>query len=219
MALLSDIRTANGQLIWKPQAAFVAVAPYTVAALVKSDIFDATTGVPKAFTAWPTGYVQLGWFTTDGLTFGRDTTVSDTNAFGALEPVRRTVTAQSHTLSLTPMESLRMVQQLYYLTSLTAVTPGTNNVINWQEPALPALRDYRLVAMGADTGQTAGEWIRVIQMPRVGISPNGDSSWNQADEGNTYPITATAQLDGTLGYAVEHFEGGAGFPATALGFA
>lgn len=210
MPLLDDIKTKNSRNIFKGQDGLVAVAPFTTAALTKAALFDAATG--GAIKPLPAAWRQIGWTSTDGATFARDTTISDTPAWGASEPILRTVTATTKTLAVTALESNKTVDELYYMADLAAVVKDATNVVQWQEPDLPRLRDWRLVAI-AKYENAAGEWYKVVQYPRASIQPNGDESWNLDDNGNARPLLATAQMDDVLGYAVEHFEGGPGFPA------
>jgi hypothetical protein len=214
MPLFTDVRTRSAGNVFKGLDGLVAVAPYATAALTTTDLFDATTGALKAL---PVGWKQIGWITTDGITQSRDTTISDTPAWGATEPILRTVTGTSKTLTVTAMEKNRTVDQLYYMADLSTVVAGTNNAATFKEPALPRLRDWRLLAM-AKFENAAGEWYEAVQYPRASIQPNSDETWDQGDNGAARGLLATAQVDDVLGYAVEHFMGGPGFPKTSAGY-
>jgi len=217
MAVFDDIKVKKAGNIFKGLDGLVAVAPYATAALTKATLFSTAVGSEGQILALPAAWRQIGWTSTGGVTFTRDVAVSDTPAWGAAEAILRTVTGAAKSLTVTPLESNKTVDQLYYMADLGAVVKDATNVINWQEPDLPKLRDWRLVAI-ARYDTAAGEWYKIVQYPRASIQSNGDEVWNLDDAGNAKPLLATAQMDDTLGYAVEHFEGGPGFPATAAGY-
>lgn len=222
MTIFADVRTRNAGNIFKGLDGLVAVAPMSVPALTKAALFTVASAGPPAviggqIKALPAGWRQLGWCSTDGIGKSRDVTVSDTPAWGAAEPIVRTVSAVSKTLTVGPMESNKTVDELYYMANLAGVVADANGVINWQEPALPVLREWRVIAI-AKYDARAGEWYKIDQFVRATVQSNGDENWTTDDGGNVHPLVATAQVDDALGYAVEHFQGGPGFPAAAAGY-
>lgn len=223
MALFKDVRTRNNANVFKGLDGLVAVAPLATAALTKTSLFTPYAAGPPVvpggdLLALPTGWRQVGWMSTDGIGHTRDVSVSETPAWGAAEPILRNVTSALKSLTFTAMESNKTVDELYYMADLTSVTRGTNGVIGWQEPDLPKIRHWRLVAI-AKFEAAGGEWYKVDQYPRAMIQSEGDEAWNQDDGGNAKQLRANAQVDDTLGYAVEHFQAGAGWTAlTASGY-
>ncbi len=88
------------ELIRKAKDGSVFVGPIS-APLITS----LTTGAGADLTALDEDYVDLGYTTTDGVTFGRTTDLSEVRSFGSVEPTRTDVTNDTITMACTGQET------------------------------------------------------------------------------------------------------------------
>lgn len=214
MPLFTDFETKDSANIFKPQGVAVLVAPSTAAAATEATLFSPTTGELTK----PTGYAHVGWITTEGLSFERELELSETFGFGAAEPIIRTVLRAPKSFSFTAMEQNKTVDELYHSMSLdAAVADATTGVVNFAEPDLPTLLDWRVLVV-AVMRKVAGEWYECIHYPRATVQSNGGMPFDQGENGAARGLTVTAQVDDVLGFAAERYKGGDGFNATTSGY-
>lgn len=171
-----------------------------------------TTTTPGAndLSALPTGYVSLGWHTKDdGLSWGRDVQAEEVTSHGSVEPTRRDITSDTMTLALNAQESKLKTFELYHNISLTSVTPtaGTGEIA-FNRATAPATSYYRVLAVAQDGSGTDAIYIARF-LPRAIVSEIGEQAWNSENE-IVYPLTFTATVDNTLGYAMREFWAGPG---------
>src|SRR6476661_4743331 len=111
----------QGELIRKPLAGIIAVAPDDY---VVPDPFILTTGASAQLADLDPDFEQLGWVSkADGLTFSSNTETSDVESWGALEPTRSDITADTTSSAFTCQETNRIVLEMYYNVDLSAITP------------------------------------------------------------------------------------------------
>lgn len=208
----ADIEQKNSANIRKGLRVAVFVAPYTTAAL--STIMDGTGDL----AALPVGYRALGWTTEDGLTWPRETEVSEIYGHGSPEPLRSDIRRSTKRLTVTAMETniVAMEQQLgINLSAVTTSLTDKESVIN--EPDLPVYPYQRVVVIAKDLSDT-GEYYMAGHFLRARITEVGEVSWQDGDTPAQRSLTYTAFFDETAGTGVRHFLAGPGRDAAAEGF-
>ena len=124
-----------------------------------------TTAVPTAITdaggalkEIPSDFLPLGLITTDGITFSADAKNEEVEALGYAEAVRSDLTGAPKSVKLTVLEPVRKtIQQLVYGIDLSQTKASkTTGEITFDEAAIPALDEYRLLLVMAD-GPAADE--------------------------------------------------------------
>lgn len=209
MPTFGDVEAHHDELWRKALGVIVAVAPYTTTAL--TTIFD-TDGTLKAL---PTGWTQLGRPTEDGITWPRQTEVSELYGLGSTGPGRSDIRRVTKQVSMTLMETNRQVLELAQGIDLSAVTQAvTHPAVTWDEPELPTYGFYRLVAIARDV-TAGGEMYIGRELLRCKVTELGDETWSDQDSAMVTPLTFTAYFDIPAGTGMRHFRGGPGFGSIA----
>lgn len=203
----STLRDKKTELIRKARDGSVFVAPTSVTGLTAI-----TSGAGSALVTL-TGYEDLGWTTTDGVSYSRTTETSDVRSFGSVEPTRSDVTSDEITMGVSAQETKLLTLELYTGADLSAseaaVTTGEFTIA---KPARPGFKYYRILGLFVDDGD-AGEIYLARYMPRARVTEYGEQQYNDADEAIIYPLTFTGYEDSTLGYSHKWFFGGPGWEA------
>lgn len=200
------VRAKKTELIRKARDGSVFVGPTTVTAIT-----TITSGSTAALSVLPTGMIDVGWTTTDGVSYSRTTETSDIRSFGSVEPTRSDVTSDEITMAVTMQETSKMSLQLYTGANLTSVqAAATTAEFQVPKPALPGYTYYRVAGLFVDQGDT-GEIYIMRYMPRARVTEFGEQQFNDADEAITYPVTFTGYEDSALGYSHKWFFGGPGW--------
>lgn len=170
-----------------------------------------TPGTGVSLTALPSGYEDLGYITTDGASFGRETSVSDVNSFGSVEPTRSDVTSDVITLQVTAQETRLSTIGLYtgadLSGTLAALATGEFQVA---KPARPGFRYYRVLGLFVDPTDF-GEIYLARFMPRARVTEFSEQAFTNNDEAVGYGVTFTGYEDSSLGYSHKWIFGGAGW--------
>lgn len=215
MAVLTDWKAAQADLIRKALDAAIAIAPTTAT-------------IPTAFTttsaatlaALPTGFKGLGYVTKDdGLSFSRDIAAEEVTSYGSVTPTRRDMVSDTTAVSFTCQETNLQTLQLFFGVDLSSLTPtATTGEVAFSQPLQPSGSFYRLIMIAQDGVGTDTTYIIRI-MPRAQLSEVGEQTWSDGGE-LSYPLTFTATPDNTLGYAVRHVLAGPGWKSrlVAMGF-
>ena len=212
MPQFSDVVTHKDELWRKALGVVIAVAPYSTAAL--TTILDAADGT---LAALPTGWTQLGRPTEDGITWPRETELSEIFGLGSTNPGRSDIRRATKRITFTIMESRRKVIELVQGVDLSTVatkkvpaTTGTSSEVTWDEPELPNYDYMRLIAIARDT-TAGGEMYIGRQLLRAKVTEIGEETWNDQDNTMATELTLTAYFDSTAGTAMRHFRGGPGY--------
>jgi hypothetical protein len=211
MPTFDDLRTASNENLWKALGCIVAVAPTSVAALTKTDVFS-TDG--KSLKALPAGWSQLGKVTEDMLSWARELEISEVRSGGEAEPGRSDVKSITKSLTTTVQEVNKTTLGLIKHMDLSAVTADASGIVELTEPVRPRLRQMRLVAIGVDQG-ASGERYRVRQFARARVTETGEETWQNEDDSQSVELTFTAYKDSVLGYSTAEWIGGNWDPAAA----
>lgn len=205
----ASLAVKKAELIRKGLEGSVFLAPSTATAVTAASLFDASSG---ELTALPAGYYDLGWLSDAGVKASRAIKTSDIQGWGSTPPLRTDITADSTTLTVEALETKLETIALYIGVDPTTVTPGTNGVTEIQQPNVSSGLRYRLLVVSVDESPQ-GEIIIAKFLPQAGVTDIGDQTLANGDSATTWPVTFTGYPDSVLGYAVDHFFGGAGWKA------
>lgn len=193
----------------------ILVAPMSATAI--TDICGAS-GVLAALT----GHVSVGKLTSDGVAFGDAITKQETRGWGDVYPSRIDVATEDATMSFAGLETNEHTIDAFYGVDQSAIVKdGTTGTVKFDNPALPLIRDKRVLGLFKDqNADGTGDIYLGVYFPRCNITKNGDQTFAFTDAGLTYPMQASALLDDTLGTAVRLFWGGPGLASltTAMGY-
>jgi hypothetical protein len=204
----STLRDKKTELIRKARDGSVFIAPTSATAVT-----TLTTGVGADLTALPAGYVDLGWISSDGASYARETEVSEVTSFGSVEPTRSDTTSDTITLSVTAQETKLETLALYTGADIAGIeASATTGEVQIAKPARPGFRHYRLFGLFVDDGDE-GEIYIARFMPRARVTEIGEQAFTDGDDPISYPVTFTGVEDSTLGYSHKWFFGGPGWLA------
>lgn len=165
-----------------------------------------------------TDFSGLGRLAKDGApVFKVDEGSEDVETWGEIEPSRRDYTSRTLTVEWTCQDTRREVLEVLARRSLSDVDIADNGEFSFTDPSKPGTVYYRAMLIGADgDGDDAVYFGRFL--PKVNITV-GEEDWNPGAAA-VYPMTATAFVDGELGYSSKRFYGGPGIlkRLNAMGF-
>jgi hypothetical protein len=95
-----------------------------------------TTAPADLTTAWPAGWVDLGYLSDDGVEMSYSTESEDINAWQSLSPVRKVLTGVDMTLGFTAIELTTSTMTLYFPSATMTDVSGT--VYKLSIPAAPS---------------------------------------------------------------------------------
>ncbi len=204
----ATLRDKKTELIRKARDGSAFIAPTSVAAIT-----TLTTGAGKDLTALASGYEDLGWTSTDGVSYSRETETSDVRSFGSVEPTRSDVTSDTMTMGVTAQETKLLTLQLYTGADLSTLEAAvTTGEVQIEKPARPGFRYYRVLGLFVDDTD-AGELYVARFMPRARVTEFGEQQFTDGEDPISYPLTFTGYEDSTLGYSHKWFFGGPGWYA------
>jgi hypothetical protein len=205
----STIRDKKTELILKAREGSVFIAPASA-----TGITTLTTGAQSDLAALPTGWKDLGWTTTDGVSYGRETETSDVNSFGSVEPTRSDVTRDTITMSVTAQETKLLTMGLYTGADLTGETAtAVTGEFSIEKPAIPGFLYFRVLGLFIDRDEDGKEIYMARYMPRARVTEFGEQQFTDGDEAISYPLTFTGYEDGVAGYSHRWIFAGPGFKA------
>ena len=212
----NTVANFQNALIRKGLVGAVLVADYATAAL--TDI--ASTGGALTIA---TGYNSLGKLSSDGVSVSSTAETSEVRGWGDItSPSRIDVTGGANSMTLTAIETKKAVWDAFHGVDLTSVTANTNGTVTFDKPAVPVLRDKRVLFLARDINKATGLDVYYgVHFPRANISQNGDQSFAGGDSTISYPLTINGLVDDVAGTAVRLFLGGPGVDTamkTAMGF-
>jgi hypothetical protein len=212
-----DLQTHNASLIMKSLEVGVFAGPSTAPAV--TTLTDPTS---KLLMALPAGYGDLGWLSDDGAQFSSDISTSDITGAGSTAPLRSDITADTTTLQVACLETNMQSIGIYTGQDMTAVVPNaTSGEVSIAKPTRPVSKFYRVLAIGVDFVDGAGEFYVGRFLPNMKVTDKDDQAFQSSDDSPvTWSVTLTAFEDSTLGYAEKYFWGGPGWFAklAAMGF-
>lgn len=205
----AGLATKKNELIRRARDGSVFIAPKSA-----DSITALTTGATPTLSALPTGYKDLGWTSTDGVTFGRETESSQIRSFGSTEPTREDITSDTITMSVTAQETKMLTIGLATGVDTTSLTAAaTTGELSVSKANLPNPRYYRVLGLFVDESSD-GEIYFGRYMPNARITEFGETVYSSdGDDPIQYALTFTGFADSTLGYSHRWIWAGAGWKA------
>lgn len=202
---IASIAARQQKLIRKAQDAVILAAAQDA-----EEITAITTGESADLMPLPAGYQSLGHHTEDdGVNWTRDVESEDVRSHGSAEPTRRDITSDVTGLTVLAQESKLITMEMFHNVDLSGVTPdATTSEINFTRARTPSTRYYRLLSVASD-GAGADTIYFARFCPRASITDYAEQPWTKGEE-LRWPLTFTAYVDDTLGFAMREFWGGPG---------
>ena len=211
MVTFAEAKGHNARNIRKALELLVLVKPWEADDPEVLTVHDATGLVI------PAGYLPVGMTTkSDGATYSRDMSTSDVESHGYTEPVRKDITSDTNTLSLTMQESAMTAMGLYNGIDLSATTTDTDGNFYFDKASRPAQPYFRVLAVARDGAGPESVYV-ARWLPRAQVTEMGEQTWSEESE-ITYPVTFTAYLDTEFGTSMREIWGGPGLDHAAMGF-
>lgn len=210
MATYDALADKKNQLIRRAKAGSVFVADMSVA------VPDNLTGPTDSglITLDPMDWTDLGWLSTEGVTYERTTESVDTNSFGARESTRSDVTRDEISLNLTAQETKALVLGITTGADIAAIKANaTTGEVQVAKPATPKLRYYRTLGLFLDHDDNGDEIYFGRLMPRAQVTEFGSQGYNEDENGISYPMVFRGKEDSALGFSHKWFWGGPGWKA------
>jgi hypothetical protein len=173
-----------------------------------------TPGAAIDLTPLPSGWEDLGWTSSDGVTYGRETEVSDVTSFGSVEPTRSDMTRDTITMQCVAQETKLLTLGLYSGASTDGLrADATTGEFVIQKPAVPGFRFYHVLGVFVDRDDLGREIYIARYMPRARITEYGEQVFSDGDDPIGYSMTFTGFEDSTEGFSHAWMFGGAGWNA------
>ncbi len=161
-----------------------------------------TPGASVDLSPLPGGWEDLGWTSTDGVGYGRETEVSEVNSFGSTEPTRSDITSDVITMSVTAQETRLTTIGLYTGADTTAMTASaTTGEFSISKPSIPGFRYWRVLGLFVDQDDNGREIYIARYMPRARITEYGEQTYQSGEDPISYNMTFTGFEDSSLGYS------------------
>lgn len=162
----------------------------------------------------PSGWEDLGWLSTDGVAYGRDTSVSEVKSFGSADPTRADVTSDVITMGVTAQETKMLTLGLYTGADTSGLTASaTTGEFSIAKPSVPGFRYYRALGLYVDRDDLGREIYIARYMPRARITAYGEQTFSDGDDPVQYNMTFTGFEDSAVGYSHRWIFGGPGWYA------
>lgn len=209
MPSYSAVADKKNQLIRRARDGSVFIAPRSADAIAAL-----TTGTPPLLTALPTGYEDLGYTSTDGVTYGRETESSQVRSFGSTEPTREDITSDVVTMQVTAQETKLLTIGLMTGVDTSALeAAATTGEFTIAKPDLPNPRYYHVIGIFVDESSD-GEIYMARYMPNARITEFGETVYtSDGDDPVQVSLTFTGFRDSSLGYSHKWLFGGPGWLA------
>jgi hypothetical protein len=170
--------------------------------------FDADTGLLNAL---PTGWIDLGYLSEDGIEFGKETEFSDTMAWQSRDKLRSDATSDQDTATLTFLETKPQIEAIYNSLPLNTMPDIGATNYRYVKPAVPALLFRSLLFIGVDGSADQVEYV-VRLWPRVLMTGPDNTTWNASSEAS-WPMAFQPYPDALSGFASATWRDGPGHRA------
>lgn len=208
------LRDKKQELVRKARDGSVFIAESTA-----NPILALTTGATADLAPLPTGYEDLGWTSTEGSTYGRETESAQVRAFGSTEPIREDVTNDTVTMSCTALETKLLTIGMYTGADLAGLkAAAVTGELSIEKPTLPNPRYYHVLGLFVDESSD-GEIYIARYMPNARITEFGEQAYGEGEDPISYGFTFTGFESSALGYSHRWIFGGPGWLAllTSMG--
>jgi len=208
MADYAALRDKKNELIRRAKDGSVFVAQMSVA--IPAALTSGSTGGLIALST--TDWTDLGWFSTEGVTYDRETESVDTTSFGSSEATRSDVTKDEISMSCTAQETKALTMGITTGADIAAITAdATTGEVIIAKPTRPKLRFYRVLGIFLDHDDNGDEIYFGRFMPRAQVADFGSQGYNEDETGISYPMTWRGKEDSTAGYSHRWHWGGPGW--------
>lgn len=161
-----------------------------------------TPGTGIDLAELPDGWQDLGWITSDGVTYGRATEVSDVTSFGSVQPTRSDVTQDTITMQVVAQETSLLTLGLYTGADTAALTADADSgEFSISKPDIPGFRYYRVLGLFVDRDDSGREIYMARYMPRARITEWSEQQLSDGDDPITFGMTFTGYEDSVVGYS------------------
>jgi hypothetical protein len=173
-----------------------------------------TPGTGVELATLPAGWSDLGWTSTDGVTYGRTTEVSEVNSFGSVEPTRSDVTRDTITMQCVAQQTSLLTLGLYTGADTSALTAdASSGEFSIEKPNIPGFTYYRVLGLFVDRDDSGREIYIARYMPRARITEYAEQQFTDGDDPISYGITFTGFEASDVGYSHRWIFGGPGWLA------
>jgi hypothetical protein len=206
MPTVADQMLLDSSLVRKHQKIICAIADYSVPA---PDTFFDEQGMPAAL---PTGFMQMGLITTDGLPLSSDVSTDDVDSVQTTNHTRSDVSSDVVSSQIVFQETSELTLALQYGV-LFADMPERGTLVDFKRKASadqPLRRMYWLTQdrVGPDA------FYRVIFQPMIQITDKDDRNLQRSDE-EQHSFTFTPMFDNEYGTDMRELMDGPGWRAKA----
>ncbi len=173
-----------------------------------------TPGAAVDLSPLPSGWDDLGWTSGDGITYGRETEVSDVTSFGSVEPTRSDVTRDTITMAVVAQETKLLTLGLYTGADTSALkADATTGEFSIAKPNVPGFRYYRVLGLFEDRDDNGLPIWLARYMPRARITEWSEQQFTDGDDPISYGMTFTGFEDSDAGFSHQWLFGGSGWQA------
>ncbi|MGW0865742.1 phage tail tube protein [Streptomyces sp. NPDC002611] len=152
--------------------------------------------------ALPSGYVPVGYTTTDGVTFSGDLSTSDVESGQSASPTRSDVETDTQTAQWVPQETNAAAVALYENLPLAGAgsLPELGSATwTWSRPKTPPTRYRRLLFIAEDLNKETGQPLYIVRhFPSSLRTGREDEQWTRTAE-ISRGVTYQAYIDDVLG--------------------
>jgi len=169
-----------------------------------------TTAPTDPYSAWGTGWIDLGYCTEDGLTESLNEERQEFKAWGEKRPVRTSITNRTNTFKILCEQTSAQTASLFYgvdLADMTSSGTGATQFLSFNEPQDPEPLYY---ALGMDI--IDGDYPKRIIVARAEVTAKGDLVY-KSDTNVSYDLTFTALAAASGVSAVSYMLGQVALPA------
>lgn len=150
----------------------------------------------------PSGYVPVGYTTTDGVTFSGDLSNSDVESGQSASPTRSDVETDTKTAQWVPQETNAAAVALYEnlpLSGASALPTIGTATWAWSRPKTPPTLYRRLLFIAEDLNKATGKALYIVRhFPSALRSGREDEQWARTQE-ISRGVTYQAYIDDVLG--------------------
>ncbi|MDX2802377.1 phage tail tube protein [Streptomyces scabiei] len=150
----------------------------------------------------PSGYVPVGYTTTDGVTFSGDLSNSDVESGQSASPTRSDVETDTQTAQWVPQETNAAAVALYEnlpLSGSGALPTLGSAAWTWSRPKTPPTLYRRLLFIAEDLNKATGQPLYIVRhFPSALRTGREDEQWTRTSE-ISRGVTYQAYVDDVLG--------------------
>lgn len=214
VSTIEDLQSWDNRKILKFTRGSLFLADYAADPVTDPFTYDATqtTQAVSLKTPLPTGFVDPGFITTDGVIFSRDLSISDVNSWQSQDPTNSTVETDTKSAHVIFQETNPYTLALYdnKLLADAGDFSGTYSAPSSASGEQPLRRGF-FIAEALDVSAPIWE---VIFLPQIKLTAIGDQSYQRTQE-KQYDYTLTAYKDADYGASLKRWVGGPGWNALA----